>query len=160
MQAWKNISKEEAIMLMTGYVTTEGDTLYYEVRGQGEPLLMISGGGGVMRDFGLLNDLAEEMNAQVSASRKTVESGIAPRAIQVGQSGKTVSPRLYMALGINGSIQHIQGLKNVENIISVNTYHNAPIFSISDIAVEGDAKEFILKLIDKIRTEKFLSTRD
>jgi electron transfer flavoprotein alpha subunit len=116
--------------------------------------ILISGGGGVMRDFGLLNALANEMNAQVSASRKTVDSGIAPRSIQVGQSGKTVSPRLYMALGINGSIQHIQGLKNVENIISVNTYHNAPIFSISDIAVEGDAKEFILKLIDKIKKER------
>lgn len=116
--------------------------------------ILISGGGGVMRDFELLKVLADEMNAQVSASRKTVESGIAPRSIQVGQSGKTVSPRLYMALGINGSIQHIEGLKNIENIIAVNTYHNAPIFSISDIAVEGDAKEFVIKLIDKIKKEK------
>lgn len=116
--------------------------------------VLISGGGGVLRDFELLKTLAEELNGHVSASRKTVDSGIAPRSIQVGQSGKTVSPRLYMALGINGSIQHIEGLKNVETLISVNTNRNAPIFSISDIAVEGDAKDFILKLIDKIKKEK------
>lgn len=116
--------------------------------------VLISGGGGVIRDFELLKSLANEMNAHVSASRKTVDSGVAPRSIQVGQSGKTVSPQLYMALGISGSSQHIAGLKNVENIISVNTYRNAPIFSISDIAVEGDAKEFLVKLIDKIKKEK------
>ena len=116
--------------------------------------ILISGGGGVMRDFQKLEILAEEMNAQVSASRKTVDQGIAPRSIQVGQSGKTVSPRLYVALGINGSIQHIEGLKNIEAIIAVNTNKNAPICSISDIVVEGDAKEFIDKLTNKIKQEK------
>jgi Electron transfer flavoprotein, alpha subunit len=116
--------------------------------------ILISGGGGVMRDFHRLKELADELDAQVSASRRTVDNGIAPRSIQVGQSGKTVSPRLYFALGINGSIQHIEGLKNVESIISVNTNKNAPICSISDIVVEGDAKEFIDKLIDKIKQEK------
>lgn len=116
--------------------------------------VLISGGGGVMKDFKKLSELASELNALVSASRKTVDNGIAPRSIQVGQSGKTVSPKLYMALGINGSIQHIEGLKNVEYMISVNTNKNAPICSISDIVVEGDAKEFITKLTEKIRKEK------
>lgn len=116
--------------------------------------VLISGGGGVMRNFSRLIELAKQMNALVSASRKAVDSGIAPRSIQVGQSGKTVSPKLYMALGINGSIQHIEGLKNVETIISVNTNKSAPICSISDIVVEGDAEEFVDRLIEKIRREK------
>lgn len=116
--------------------------------------ILISGGGGVMNDFKKLSELANELNALVCASRKTVDHGIAPRSIQVGQSGKTVSPKLYMALGINGSIQHIEGLKNVEYMIAVNTNKNAPICSLSDIVVEGDAKEFINKLIEKIRKEK------
>ncbi|QOX64852.1 electron transfer flavoprotein subunit alpha/FixB family protein [Anoxybacterium hadale] len=122
--------------------------------------ILISGGGGVMRDFKKLSDLAGELDALVSASRKTVDHGIAPRSIQVGQSGKTVSPKLYLALGINGSIQHIEGLKNVEYMIAVNTNKNAPICSISDIVVEGDAKEFINKLTEKIRKEKSKEARN
>lgn len=119
-----------------------------------ESEILISGGGGTLRYFDQLNLLAEELNAQVSASRSAVDNGIAPRSIQVGQSGKTVSPRLYVALGISGSLQHIEGLKNVENIISVNTNRDAPICSISDIVVEGDAREFIERLTDKIKQEK------
>lgn len=123
-----------------------------------ESEILISGGGGTLRYFDRLHDLADELNGQVSASRKAVDSGTAPRSIQVGQSGKTVSPRLYMALGIKGSLQHMEGLKNVENIISVNTNRDAPICSLSDIVVEGDAKEFIAKLTDKIKQEKIGGT--
>ena len=102
--------------------------------------VLISGGGGVIENFEHLYLLADELNAMVSASRRIVDSGIAPRSIQVGQSGKTVSPKLYIALGIYGSLQHIEGLKNVENIISVNINKDAPICSLADIVVEGDAK--------------------
>ena len=116
--------------------------------------ILISGGGGTSDYFHQLKSLADEMNAQVSASRRIVDSGIAPRSIQVGQSGKTVSPRLYIALGVYGSLQHIEGLKIVENIISVNINKDAPICSLSDVVVEGDAKEFIEKLVDKIKQEK------
>lgn len=119
-----------------------------------ESEVLISGGGGMIDNFQHLYQLANELNAQVSASRRIIDSGIAPRSIQVGQSGKTVSPRLYMALGIYGSLQHIEGLKNVESIISVNTNKNAPICSISDVVVEGDAIEFIEKLVKKIRNNK------
>lgn len=119
-----------------------------------ESEILISGGGGTARYFPKLKGLADELNAQVSASRKTVDSGIAPRSIQVGQSGKTVSPKLYIALGIKGSLQHMEGLKNVENIISVNTNRDAPICSRSDIVVEGDAGEFLERLTDKIKQEK------
>lgn len=123
----------------------------YDIR---ESDVLISGGGGVIKDFHMLEDLAENLGGQVSASRRIVDKGIAPRSIQVGQSGKTVSPKLYMALGIYGSIQHVEGLKNVESIISVNTNKNAPICSLSDIVVEGDASVFIEKLTNKIKEKK------
>ncbi len=116
--------------------------------------VLISGGGGTINNFQHLKLLADELKGQVSASRRIVDSGIAPRRIQVGQSGKTVSPRLYIALGINGSLQHIEGLKNVEYIISVNKNKNAPICSLSDIVVQGDAIEFIDKLVEKIKNSK------
>lgn len=123
-------------------------TVSYDIR---ESEILVSGGGGVLRGFSGLDRLAEALNGRVSASRKIVDKGIAPRSIQVGQSGKTVSPRLYMALGINGAIQHVEGLKNIESIISINTNRNAPICSLSDIVVEGDAMEFIDKLTERIR---------
>jgi electron transfer flavoprotein alpha subunit len=119
----------------------------YDIR---ESDVLISGGGGVLRNFTGLERLAEALHGRVSASRKIVDRGIAPRCIQVGQSGRTVSPRLYIALGINGAIQHVEGMKNIESIISINTNRNAPICSLSDIVVEGDAMEFIDKLTDRI----------
>lgn len=116
--------------------------------------ILISGGGGIQEKFHSLNLLADELGAQVSASRRIVDNGIASRKIQVGQSGKTVSPKLYMALGISGSVQHIEGLNNVESIISVNTDKDAPICSLSDIVVEGDAVEFIERLVKKIKENR------
>jgi electron transfer flavoprotein alpha subunit len=123
----------------------------YDIR---DSKVLVSGGGGASKNFKKLELLAKELNGQVAASRKIIDKGIAPRGIQVGQSGKTVSPKLYIALGINGSIQHIEGLKNVEHLISVNTNKNAPICSISDLVVEGDAFEFIDKLVEKIKSTK------
>lgn len=120
----------------------------YDIR---ESDILISGGGGVIRNFDTLKKLADALNGQVSASRKIVDKGIAPRSVQVGQSGKTVSPKLYIALGIYGAIQHVEGLKQIENIISVNTNKDAPICSLSDIVVEGDAVIFIEKLIKRIK---------
>ncbi len=120
----------------------------YDIR---ESDILISGGGGVLRGFAGLEQLADALNGRVSASRKIVDKGAAPRSIQVGQSGKTVSPRLYIALGINGAIQHVEGMKNIETIISVNTNRNAPICSLSDLVVEGDAMEFIDRLTERIR---------
>lgn len=112
--------------------------------------VLVSGGGGMRNHFEELARLAKPLGAMVSSSRKLVDEGIAPRSIQVGQSGRTVSPKLYLALGIYGSMQHIEGLKNVEYIISVNTNRNAPICSLSEIVVEGDAVEFTQKLTKRI----------
>ncbi|MDP2813580.1 MAG: electron transfer flavoprotein subunit alpha/FixB family protein, partial [Erysipelotrichaceae bacterium] len=120
--------------------------------------ILISGGGGVQDNFHCLDMLAQQLDAQVSASRRIVDSGLASRRIQVGQSGKTVSPRLYIALGIYGSLQHIEGLNNVENIISVNIDKDAPICSLSDIVVVGDAVEFIERLVKKIKNNRKIET--
>lgn len=112
--------------------------------------VLISGGGGALRYFPLMERLAEALHGMVSASRKAVDGGVMPRGRQVGQSGRFVSPRLYIALGISGSAQHVAGIKNAEHIISVNTNPHAPICSLSDIVVEGDARAFLEALLEKI----------
>ena len=82
--------------------------------------VLVAGGGGAIRDFHLLRRLATALHGMVAASRKAVDMGAAPREIQVGQSGKTVSPRLYIAIGISGSSPHVAGIRNAEYVISVN----------------------------------------
>lgn len=120
----------------------------YDIRESG---VLVSGGGGAARSFSKIERLAELLGGKASASRKLVDAGIAPRSIQVGQSGKTVSPELYIALGINGAIQHIEGIKGAKHIISVNINKDAPLGSISDIVVEGDADRFLDQLIRRIQ---------
>ena len=119
----------------------------YDIR---ESTVLVSGGGGVIGHFHQLERLADKLGGQVSASRKIVDQGLASRSIQVGQSGKTVSPRLYVAVGINGAVQHVEGLKRVETLIAVNTNRNAPICSMADVVVEGDAAAFLDKLVARI----------
>ncbi|MCG8619582.1 MAG: electron transfer flavoprotein subunit alpha/FixB family protein [Desulfobacterales bacterium] len=114
--------------------------------------VLIAGGGGVKEHFSALVELADALGGAVAASRKLVDQGIAQRRIQVGQSGKTVSPQLYMALGIHGSVQHMAGLRQVDTLISVNRSDLAPICTLSDMVVQGDAGEFIPKLMEKIST--------
>jgi electron transfer flavoprotein alpha subunit len=115
-----------------------------------ESPVLIAGGGGAIGDFPLLGRLATALNGMVAASRKAVDVGAAPREIQVGQSGKMVSPRLYIAIGISGSSPHVTGIRNAEYVISVNQDRNAPICSISDIVVEGDGRSFIEGLLDRM----------
>jgi electron transfer flavoprotein alpha subunit len=136
-------SKPSRLRLIETHVKTKTE----DIR---DSRVLISGGAGIIDDFDRLQDLASALHAQVSASRKVVDAGKVKRKIQVGQSGKTVSPKLYIALGISGSVQHIEGLKNVETIIAVNTDKLAPICSLAHIVVEGDALEFIEKLLHKI----------
>lgn len=119
-----------------------------------EARALVSGGGGVGERFPQLEKLADLLHGMVSSSRRLVDAGITPRSIQVGQSGKIVSPRLYVALGIYGSLQHMEGLSKVGDIIAVNTNKNAPICSLASVVVEGDAIEFVEKLSKKIIKEK------
>ena len=116
--------------------------------------VLVSGGGGILRDFDVIDGLAERLGGMKAASRRVVDGGKADRNIQVGQSGKIVHPKLYIALGIYGALQHVAGLNRVEHIIAVNTNKNAPMCSLADIVVEGDAKTFVDRLIERIDREK------
>jgi electron transfer flavoprotein alpha subunit len=116
--------------------------------------VLVSAGAGVGRSFEKIQPLARELNGMTASSRKLVDKGITSRSIQVGQSGKTVSPHLYIALGISGAIQHVEGIKKAEHIISVNINRDAPLCSLSDIVVEGDAVAFAQKLTAKIKDRR------
>lgn len=119
-----------------------------------ESEVLVSGGGGILYDFDMLDELAVRLGGMKSASRKVVDSGKADRSIQVGQSGKVVHPKLYMAIGIYGALQHVAGLHKVKHLIAVNINRQAPICSLADIVVEGDAREFVQNLIEKIDHER------
>lgn len=116
--------------------------------------VLVSGGGGIVNDFDIIDGLAERLSGMKAASRRVVDAGKADRSIQVGQSGKIVHSKLYIALGIYGALQHVAGLNRVKHIIAVNTNKDAPMCSLADIVVEGDAKEFVKNLIEKIDREK------
>lgn len=112
--------------------------------------ILVAGGGGIVRDFDIIDDLANRLGGMKAASRKVVDSGKTDRSIQVGQSGKIVHPKLYIALGIYGALQHVAGLNRVKHIIAVNTNKNAPMCSLADIVVEGDARTFVKNLVKKM----------
>ncbi|WP_427814739.1 electron transfer flavoprotein subunit alpha/FixB family protein (plasmid) [Enterococcus sp. 22-H-5-01] len=115
-----------------------------------EAEVLVSAGGGFSEPIEQLQRLAEALAGSISVSKSVVDQKKASREIQVGQSGKTVSPNLYIALGIYGSTQHIEGLKNIKDIISVNTDLGAPMNYLASIVVHGDAAEFVRKLTTKI----------
>ena len=115
-----------------------------------ESEVLVSGGGGILENFDAIDLLAERMGGMKAASRRVVDSGKADRSIQVGQSGKIVHPKLYIALGISGVLQHIAGLNHVKHLIAVNINKNAPICSLADIVVEGDACTFVKNMVKRI----------
>ena len=121
-----------------------------------EAEIIIAGGKGMKskEGFKLLEELANLLNGSVGASRVAVDLKLADSSIQIGQTGKTVMPKIYIACGISGAIQHTIGMNSAQKIIAINKDKNAPIFKIADVGIIGDVFEILPKLIETLKERR------
>lgn len=127
-----------------------------EVADISEAQILVSGGRGIgsKENFNLLQELAKEIGGIVSGSRAAVDSGWIDHELQVGQTGKTVRPKLYIACGISGAIQHLAGMQDSDYIVAINKDADAPIMQIADLGLVGDLNKFVPTLTEQIRVIK------
>jgi electron transfer flavoprotein alpha subunit len=134
---------EQAHAEQQGPSIEDADVIVAGGRGLGEP-----------EKFALAEELAQALGGAVAATRAVVDAGWYPYSAQVGQTGKTVSPKLYVALGISGAIQHKVGMQGSSVIVAINKDPNAPIFEFSDLGIVGDLHEIVPKLTELVRARK------
>ncbi|HEX8855740.1 MAG TPA: electron transfer flavoprotein subunit alpha/FixB family protein [Thermoleophilaceae bacterium] len=118
--------------------------------------ILVAGGRGLGKaeGFQLCEALAQALGGAVAATRAVVDAGWYPYAAQIGQTGKTVAPKLYLAAGISGAIQHKVGMQNSENIVAINKDPNAPIFEFSDLGIVGDLNKILPKLTEAVKAKR------
>jgi electron transfer flavoprotein alpha subunit len=139
----------KAVMVEQAHEESEGPSIE-------DADVIVAGGRGLGKpeNFSLVEDLAKALGGAVAATRAVVDAGWYPYAAQVGQTGKTVAPKLYIACGISGAIQHKVGMQNAGTIVAINKDANAPIFEYSDLGVVGDVHQIVPKLTELVRQRK------
>jgi electron transfer flavoprotein alpha subunit len=138
-------------------MVTRGEQRGADVDIEGADILVAGGRGlGKAEGFELLEQLSSAFggNSAVAATRAVVDAGWYPYAAQIGQTGKTVAPKLYLAAGISGAIQHKVGMQSSENIVAINKDANAPIFEFSDLGIVGDLNKIVPKLTEAVKAKK------
>ena len=136
-------------------MVTRGEQRGADVNIEDAEILVGGGRGlGAKEGFDQCEELAQAMGGAVAATRAVVDAGWYPYAAQIGQTGKTVAPKLYLAAGISGAIQHKVGMQNSENIVAINKDQNAPIFEFCDLGIVGDLHKIMPKLTEAIQAKK------
>ena len=148
--------REATVNLDASMIKTESEEPFQEEAGgvdltSAEIIVSIGRGTGKEENIPLAETLAQALGGELAASRPVVDAGWLPAAHQIGSSGQSVSPQMYLALGISGAIQHVVGMKGSKNIVAINKDPEAPIFEIADYGVVGDVLEIIPKLVESLK---------